>query len=245
MVDRLAEAAGKIIIALDVSKLESKNYSVSGLMNELGDRVGCVKIGLELITAIGGPEAVKFVRSYGGDVFYDGKFADIPNTVGKASAAAIQQGVSMLNVHASCGINAMRRAVDEAEGRSLVLAVTVLTSLSEEDVWSIYHTSSEQKVFEFALDAHEAGCDGIICSPKELGILSNEPALKKMLRVTPGVRPTWAAKNDQKRVMTPAEAIASGADYVVIGRPITDPPPEIGNPTEAVVKIAEEIASVL
>jgi len=98
---------------------------------------------------------------------------------------------------------------------------------------------------EFALMAKEAGCNGVICSPKELEFLRREPALASMLMVTPGVRSAWAAVGDQKRVMTPAEAIKAGASFLVIGRPITQPPVEIGSPVEAAQRIAEEIAEVL
>ena len=125
------------------------------------------------------------------------------------------------------------------------MAVTVLTSLSDSDCQLIYGAPSRDRVMEFALMAKEAGCNGVICSPKELEFLRREPALASMLMVTPGVRSAWAAVGDQKRVMTPAEAIKAGASFLVIGRPITQPPVEIGSPVEAAQRIAEEIAEVL
>lgn len=230
----------RIIVALDVPSLEEAGELVA----ELAPLVGAFKIGLELISSVGGPHAIHFVQSRGGQVFYDGKFDDIPNTVGKASAAVAQQGVSMYNVHASAGLEALQAAVAN-KVRSLVLAVTVLTSLEENNAHLIYGGPSKMKVLQFARDALIACCDGVICSPQELDLLAKQSELKSLLKVTPGVRPMWAATNDQKRVMTPDEAIRAGADYLVIGRPITKPPIAIGSPSEAAKQIAREISEGL
>jgi orotidine-5'-phosphate decarboxylase len=150
-------------------------------------------------------------------------------------------GVDMFNVHASCGVEAMKAAVAN-KGMSKVLAVTVLTSLSDEECISVFGKASQQKVLEFANMAKDAGVDGLICSPKEVPLLRSRPELKDLLLVTPGVRPEWAAAGDQKRVMTPGEAIKAGSDYLVIGRPITKPPEnKFSSPVEAAIAIAEEI----
>jgi orotidine-5'-phosphate decarboxylase len=234
------EAKDRIIVALDVSTLEE----VRRLVEELAPYVGCFKIGLELLTAVGAPKVVEFVHALGGQIFYDGKFDDIPNTVGGAAKAVAGLNVRMFSIHASAGIEAMVAAVAN-KGQSLVLAVTVLTSLEENNAHLIFGLPSKATVLQLARDAKLAGCDGIICSPQELRVLGEQRELDSLLKVTPGVRPVWATAGDQKRVMRPAEAIAAGADYLVIGRPITRPPGGIGTPVDAARKIAEEIASVL
>lgn len=233
------EAKDRIIVALDVSDLGK----AMELVEKLSLYVGLFKVGLQLLTSEGSPKVVQMIKGAGGDIFYDGKFKDIPNTVAGASKAAAKLGVDMFNVHASGGIEMMRAAVAN-KGESKVLAVTVLTSLSEEDAHSIYGVPSKVKVVDFARWAKIAGVDGIICSPQELQVLGKQKELDSFLRVTPGVRPEWAGAGDQKRVMTPGEAVMAGADYLVIGRPITQPPDKIGDPVEAAKKIAEEIAAV-
>jgi orotidine-5'-phosphate decarboxylase len=182
-------------------------------------------------------------------VFWDGKLCDIPNTVKGASVATSRMGVRMFNVHASAGIEAVKAAV-ASKGNSLVLGVTVLTSIGKladdtDECVSIFGDKAGNKVLHFARMLSEAGADGIICSPKELVDLSGSTAFDTLLKATPGVRPEWAAVGDQKRVMTPGEAIKAGADYLVIGRPITKPPAEIGGPVEAAKKIAVEIQEAL
>src|SRR3989344_5123014 len=234
------EAKDRIIVALDVDSLDK----AKSLVKILAPHVGCFKVGLELLTAVGAPKVVEFVHSLGGQVFYDGKFNDIPNTVGGAARAVAGLNVKMFNVHASAGIEAMMAAVSN-KGQSLVLAVTVLTSLEENNAHLIFGGPSKAKVLQLTRDAKIAGCDGIICSPQELELLGKQKELGSLLKVTPGVRPEWAAAGDQKRIMTPAEAIKAGADYLVIGRPITKPPAEIGTPADAAKKIAEEISAVL
>lgn len=231
------KAGEQIIVALDVKDLDS----AKSLVEQLAPYVGCFKIGLELITSVGGPQAVDFIHELGGDVFYDGKFDDIPNTVGGASKAVAGLNVKMFNIHASAGVEAMMAAVAN-KGYSLVLAVTVLTSLEENNAHLIFGAPSKAKVLQLARDAKIAGCDGIICSPQELELLSRQKELDGLLKITPGVRPEWAAVGDQKRVMTPAEAIKAGATALVIGRPITKPPAEIGTPLDAVKRIIDDIA---
>ena len=234
------DAKDRIIVALDVDSLDK----VKSLIESLALHVGCFKIGLELLTAVGAPKVIEFIHSLGGQVFYDGKFDDIPNTIGGASKAVAGLNVKMFNVHASAGIEAMMAAVAN-KGQSLVLAVTVLTSIEENNANLIFGGPSKAKVLQFARDAKLAGCDGIICSPQELELLGKQKELSNLLKITPGVRSEWASTGDQKRIMTPAEAIKAGATALVIGRPITKPPTEIGTPVDAAKKIAEEIAAVL
>ena len=230
------EAKDRIIVALDVPSLDE----ALGLVDLLQPDVGCFKVGLELLTNEGAPRVVRAIKEAGGKIFYDGKFKDIPNTVAGASKAVAKLGVDMFNVHASGGVDMMKAAVDN-KGESKVLAVTVLTSLTEEDAHTIYGAPSKDKVIEFARWAKIAGIDGLICSPQELQVLGYQKELEGLLRVTPGVRPEWASAGDQKRVMTPGEAVKAGADYLVIGRPITKPPSDIGNPVAAARMIANEI----
>lgn len=234
------KAKDRIIVALDVDSLDK----AKSLVEELVPHVGCFKIGLELLTSVGAPKVVEFVHSLGGQIFFDGKFNDIPNTVGGASKAVAGLYVKMFDVHASAGIEAMMAAVAN-KGQSLVLAITVLTSIEENNAYLIFGGPSKAKVLQLARDAKLAGCDGIVCSPQELELLGKQKELGKLLKITPGVRPEWAAAGDQKRIMTPAEAIKAGANFLVIGRPITKPPAEIGTPVDAAKKIAEEILSVL
>lgn len=248
------EARERIILPLDVDSVPK----AIGLVKQLVLYVGPFKIGLEFIYSMlasllvkDGVEAVGNLNQIrelfwllGSQEFLDGKLADIPNTVGGASLAISRMGPKMFNVHASAGRDAVAKAVAN-KGQSLVLGVTVLTSIAEKECESIFGEKPSPKVLQFAKMLAEVGADGIICSPQELELLGQQSELKKLLKVTPGVRPLWAAVGDQKRVMTPGEAIKAGADYLVIGRPITQPPPEIGGPVEAAKKIAEEIASVL
>ena len=234
------EAKDRIIVALDVDSLDKAR----SLVESLAPHVGCFKVGLELLTAVGAHKVIEFVHSLGGQVFYDGKFDDIPNTVGGAAKTVVGFNVKMFNVHASAGVEAMMATVAN-KGQSLVLAVTVLTSLEENNVYLIFGGPSKAKVLQLARDAKLAGCDGIICSPQELELLGKQKELDSLLKVTPGVRPEWAAIGDQKRIMTPAEAIKAGATALVIGRPITKPPTEIGTPVDAAKRIADEIAAVL
>lgn len=245
----------RIILPLDVSNIAEARR----LVDLLSPHVGLFKAGLEFIwstivdfllleeeAAIGLlKEARALARAIGGpSAFIDAKLADIPNTVKGASVAISRLGVKFFNVHASAGIEAVKAAV-ASRGNSQVLGVTVLTSIGSDECVSIFGEKPDNRVLHFAGMLKDAGADGIICSPQELLEISGSGRFDGLLRVTPGVRPEWAAAGDQKRVMTPAEAIKAGADYLVIGRPITKPPAEIGGPVEAAQRIAEEIGSAL
>lgn len=249
------EAKNRIILPLDVDSVAK----ATGLVRQLAPYVGLFKLGLELINTMLASlivpknnedaganlrEIRELFRLLDGRVFWDGKFDDIPNTVGGASAPVARMGVEMFNVHASAGREAVAQAIAR-KGNSRVLGVTVLTSISPDECISIFGDNPGAKVLQFAKMLAEVGADGIICSPQELELLGQQPELAKLLKVTPGVRPLWAAVGDQRRVMTPGEAIGRGASYVVIGRPITQPPAEIGGPVEAAKRIAEEIVSAM
>jgi len=232
------KAKDRIIVALDVSSLEAADK----LVTELAPHVGCFKVGLQLITAVGAPQVVEFLHKRGAKVFLDGKFHDIPNTIGEASAAATKLGVLMFNVHASSDVEGMAAAVNAAKkGQSKVLAVTVLTSHGEDNAHLIFGAPSKAKVIQFARNAALVGIDGIICSPKELAVLGDQQELVGLSRVTPGIRSSGDPADDQKRTLSPAEAIRAGADMLVIGRPIV----KAKSPVEAAKRIAAEIEAAL
>lgn len=239
----------KIIVALDVDNIQS----AKAIAAELGPHVGALKVGLELISSCGAPQVVSALQTGGAKIFFDGKFKDIPNTVAGATRAIARLGVWMLNVHAIGGKAMMEAAIDAASTaskssgieRPLVLAVTVLTSLDVKALGEVgFKVDDEARlkglVAQLAMLAKSAGLDGVIASPQEVSMI-REACGPDFKIVTPGVRPVWAAKGDQKRVTTPAEAVKRGADYLVIGRPITKPPGQIGTPLDAVAKIVEEI----
>lgn len=228
----------KIIVALDGLSMEE---SVE-LVKKIGNQVAYVKAN-SLFTRYG-PEAIRTLRLYA-KVFLDLKFYDIPNTVSNHVKEAVEMGVDMLTIHASGGLGMMEAAVSAAEGKTKVLAVTVLTSLNERawvDTYPGYQPLSDEdkcvirkQVFHFASIAIKAKVDGIVCSPHEIEIVRDLSDSIEI--VTPGIRPSWAQKNDQKRVMTPSDAIEKGASYLVIGRPIT----QADDPVDAVRRIREEM----
>jgi orotidine-5'-phosphate decarboxylase len=212
-----------IILALDVPSAEQ----ALGLARELAPVLGAAKIGNELFTA-GGPEMVRQIRGLGLNVFLDLKFHDIPNTVAKAVASAIQLDVQMLTIHTSGGAEMMRaaeKAAQEASTRArrsapLVLGVTVLTSLDSNAIAEVgYPANVAHQVTRLAKLAVASGLRGLVCSPLEVVELRRFLP-KEIQLVTPGIRPAEAASDDQKRTLTPKEAIAAGADWLVIGRPI-------------------------
>ena len=202
-----------------------------------------LKIGKELFTA-SGPDLVESLVAKGYDIFLDLKYHDIPNTVARACSAAARLGVWMLNVHTSGGrkmLSAAREAVDSESHKPLIIGVTLLTSLSTDDLMELgIRTSTGEQVLHLAGMAKDSGLDGVVCSAQESGILSSEIG-RDFILVTPGIRPAGAEADDQKRIMTPAEAIRAGSHYLVIGRPITS----AGDPLKALSKINEEIESAL
>ncbi|MDP3787494.1 MAG: orotidine-5'-phosphate decarboxylase [Candidatus Omnitrophota bacterium] len=225
----------RLIVALDVKSLDE----AKALADKLIPAVKIFKVGLGLFTLYG-PAAVKMVKDKGGKVFLDLKFHDIPNTVTSAVKSASDLGVFILNVHTLGGSEMMRKAAEAVKGlseRPKILGVTILTSMDQKAINEVgIEKSVEEEVLNLATMARDAGLDGVVASPQETGAIRKKLG-KDFIVVTPGVRPEWAAKGDQKRIATPSSAIKSGADYIVVGRPII----EADDPAEAAKKILEEM----
>jgi len=235
------EARNRIIFAMDVNGMaEIDRWSAL-----LSGKIGMFKIGKQLFTATG-PAAVKKVQENKGRVFLDLKYHDIPNTVAMATLEAARMGVDLVNLHALGGYEMMATTVDTLEKefkggeRAKVLAVTILTSSTEETLRGVgIDYPVADMVVRLAKLAKSAGIDGVVASPQEVGLI-REACGPDFLIVTPGVRPAFASVDDQKRIMTPAEAVAAGADYLVIGRPIS----AAADPGEAAELIVNEIMTV-
>jgi orotidine-5'-phosphate decarboxylase len=226
----MTRSADKIIVALDVPSPKE----ALKLVTELSSEIGFFKIGLQLYTA-GGANMIGGVN-FLSKVFLDLKLHDIPNTVANATAAAAARGVEMLTIHLSGG-SEMIRAATAAKGKTLILGVTVLTSSNEQTLREAGVSGNiDQQVLRLARLGVENGIDGIVASAHEIKPLRAEFGAKIKI-IVPGIRPNWADAGDQKRTMTPRKAIDAGADYLVIGRPIT----AAKNPREALGKILEEI----
>jgi len=225
-----------VIVALDFPTAEAALDLAARL-----DPARCrVKVGKELFTR-SGPAVVERLQAQGFEVFLDLKYHDIPNTVAAACRAAADLGVWMVNVHASGGrrmMAAAREALEAGQGaRPLLIGVTVLTSMGPEDLAEVgISVPPEEQVLRLARLGRDSGLDGVVCSPLEAAPLRQ--ALGRDFRlVTPGVRPAGAAKGDQTRIMTPADALAAGSDYLVIGRPIT----QADDPVAALTSILADI----
>jgi orotidine-5'-phosphate decarboxylase len=229
----------RVIVALDYPDLNT----ALALVEQLDPGLCRLKVGKELFTR-GGPGLVERLVGRGFEVFLDLKYHDIPNTVAAACAAAAELGVWMMNLHAGGGRKMMEAARERLEGlstRPLLIAVTVLTSLELEDLAEIgFAGSPEENVSRLAALAATAGLDGVVCSPRESERLRAERG-KDFVLVTPGVRPASAALNDQKRVMTPGDAIRAGSNYLVVGRPVTAAP----DPLASLRRIDEEVRGAL
>jgi orotidine-5'-phosphate decarboxylase len=212
----------RLIVALDVSSSAAARKIVAAV----GDSAHAYKVGMQLYTAEG-PAIVRELVGSGRKVFLDLKYHDIPNTVGAAVCEAAQLGVSMLTVHASGGCKMLRAAAEAAQAINpnlLVLGVTVLTSLDEADLNMLgIRGGVLDQVLRLAALALSNGCQGIVASAQEASALREEFG-RDFTIVTPGVRPAGSGADDQARVVTPAEAIAAGASYIVVGRPITEAP---------------------
>jgi len=232
MNSRSKAARDKIIVALDVPRKEA----ALDLVRRLAGQISFFKIGLQLYTAEG-PEIVGAVLGTGAKVFLDLKLHDIPSTVGRAVGSAAELGVQMVTIHLSGGGAMIRAAGSARSGDLLLLGVTLLTSANEQTLREIgIPDKINNHVLRLAKLGVSAGIGGLVASPREAKMLRAEFG-KEIKIVTPGVRPSWAEVVDQKRVMTPREALEAGADYLVIGRPITAHP----NPHEAVARILAEI----
>lgn len=229
------EAKKKLIVALDLNSLEE----AEGLVEKLKSRVSYFKIGISLFSREG-PDVVKMVQDSGAQVFLDLKFHDIPNTVARAVQSVANLGVWMLNVHASGGLEMMRKAreaASQAKKPPLVIGVTVLTSLNSLEEFGLKESVSNQ-VLRLAKLCEQAGLDGVIASPQETSMLRKAFGSDFKI-VTPGIRSSGEVLQDQKRVATPKEAMASGASYLVVGRPILTAKDALG----ATEKIVSELLS--
>ena len=230
----------RLIVALDVPDLKK----AESLVKELSGTVKIFKVGKELFTA-SGPEAVHMIQKYGGEVFLDLKFHDIPNTVYGAVKQAASLGVFMTNVHVMGGRQMMIKAKEALLGsqtkasqrKIMLLGVTILTSMNDESLREIGIANHvEDEVVHLATLARDCGLDGVVASPKEVPLI-RKACGREFVIVTPGVRPSWAAKDDQERISTPKDAIQNGADYLVVGRPIT----AAKNPKESAEKVLHEL----
>jgi orotidine-5'-phosphate decarboxylase len=219
----------ELIVAVDVPDLDQ----ASRVLDQLAGSVRWFKVGLQLFTAAG-PAVVREIRSRGAQVFLDLKFHDIPNTVAGAAESATALGAEMINVHASGGEAMMRAALEGCANAGcappLVIAVTILTS----------QPATEADVLNLARSAKTSGLDGVVCSAREAAALRRELGEHFKL-ICPGIRPAWSAKGDQNRIVTPRDAVAAGADFIVVGRPILD----ASDPAAAAQRILEEMAATV
>jgi len=227
-----------VVVALDFEQ----HTSALNLVSQLDPTLCRLKVGKEMFTHFG-PQFVKELQQRRFDVFLDLKFHDIPNTVAKAVKAAADLGVWMVNVHASGGsrmMNAAREALlTYGTDKPHLIAVTVLTSMEQSDLTELgILLTPEQQVLKLAGLTKQAGLDGVVCSAQEATLLKQQFGNDFCL-VTPGIRPAFATQDDQKRVMTPSQAVAAGVDYMVIGRPIT----KAAQPLDALHAIVREISN--
>lgn len=235
------------LIALDKPVIVALDYPNMDLALQMAaqlDPQRCrVKVGKELFTR-SGPKVIEQLTAQGFDIFLDLKFHDIPNTVAKAVRAAAQMGVWMVNVHASGGRRMMEQAYSELQqvkdNRTLLIAVTVLTSMQQADLKEIgIDTDPQQHVLKLAQLAQKSGLDGVVCSAQESALLRRELGNEFSL-VTPGIRLEGDSSDDQQRIMTPAKALLQGSSHLVVGRPIT----KAADPLKALDAIEKNIASV-
>lgn len=224
----------KIIVALDYPEASS----ALALVDKLDPSLCRLKVGKELFT-VAGPQLVQQLQQKNFEVFLDLKFHDIPNTTAQACKAAAALGVWMVNVHALGGkrmMEAAREALENAGRRPKLIAVTILTSMAQDDLHGIgINASPAQMVAHLARLAKDCGLDGVVCSAQEASLLRQQAGSDFCL-VTPGIRPADASADDQSRIMTPRAALENGSSYLVIGRPIT----KAADPLEALKKIASE-----
>lgn len=221
----------RIIVAAD----ELTEQQTLALTSSVGSSCYAIKIH-ELYDCIG-PSIIKELKDAGARrVWVDAKLHDIPNTVRARTRAYVAAGADIVSAHASGGVE-MLKAAKEGAGKAEVYAITVLTSLSEEEAGSVFGRPLKEQVLALAKTAKAAGVDGIVCSPKEVGMLSNDPELRGIALIVPGVRSPGADTHDQKRVATPHDAIAAGAARIVVGRQITTAP----DPVAALSAIEAEL----
>lgn len=228
----------QIIVPLDVRSIDD----AFGLVDRLGDEADFYKVGFELYTH-GGPDVVRRLVDIGKRVFLDIKLHDIPNTVSRAVAVASELGVDLLTLHVAGGPTMMEAAADARAGELRLLGVTVLTSLSPDEmstIWGREIRSVRDEVGRLALMARDAGVDGVVASALEASWIRSQVD-DEFLIVTPGIRPVGSDAGDQNRVATPGAAVSAGADYLVIGRPITG----AADPAAALASVRAEIAAAV
>jgi len=237
----------RIMVALDFDDFEDGLK----IVKELEGMPVTFKVGLQLGTRHGWQPLINAIHGSGSKIFCDAKFKDIPNTVEKACRAITRLEPDFFNIMADNSPEALAGAVRGVESamadfglknRPTLLGVTVLTSIDEATSQSIYGGSAKDKVVQFATMAHDSGLNGVVCSPQEAQILRSSEATRDLVLVTPGIRPEWAVDGDQSRVLTPVDAVKNGSDYLVIGRPITQPPAKIGSARKAVEEIIKELS---
>lgn len=242
-----SEPAERIMVALDFDELTEAKTVIS----ELEGIPVTFKIGNQLGTYEGWKKVIDVVHKTGAKIFCDTKFKDIPATVEGSARSITRHQPDFFNIMADNSEAALSGAVDGVDGavkefglatRPIILGVTVLTSIDEVECQSIYGGTPKEKVVQFAELAVNNGLDGVVCSPKEAKLLKSNAETKSLVLVTPGIRPEWAAAGDQSRILTPKQAVTDGCDYLVIGRPITQPPSEIGSSRKAVEKIIKELS---
>jgi orotidine-5'-phosphate decarboxylase len=228
-------ARERVIVALDVPDLRT----AGDFLDRLEGQPAFYKVGLELFVAEGA-RAIEAVRSRRGKVFLDLKLHDIPETVARAVSSATALGAELLTLHTAGGLAMMKRAALASQGRARLLGVTMLTSLADDDLRADGIAGSmREAVVRRAQLAVQAGIAGVVCSPQEVADVRQ--ACPSLLLVVPGVRPAGAEVGDQKRVATPGSAIAAGADYLVVGRPIRD----ASSPAAAFAAVVAEVAAAL
>ena len=231
----------QLIIALDFPTSEE----AISLLDAIGTNASNYKVGLELFLNSRG-RVLDELKARDKKIFLDLKFHDIPNTTAQACRWAAGLGVDMFNVHAGGGLEMMQRAreanIEGALAKGLaapkLIAVTILTSFDQDGLAKVgFGGAVEDNVKRLAALTNEAGLDGVVCSSKEIGFIREAVENQEFLTVCPGIRPLWAAKGDQKRIMTPSQALEAGVNHIVVGRPIT----KAEKPVEAVKKILEEM----
>jgi orotidine-5'-phosphate decarboxylase len=235
------ELSDRVIVALDLPTLDEAR----DLMEQLGDSARVFKVGSQIFTSVG-PDIIREIKGRSKKLFLDLKFHDIPNTVARASEVATELGVDMFNMHISGGLEMMRAAAEATKSKAselgiqkpIVLGVTILTSIDGLTFQRDFNSSNslQEQIVYMARLAQRAGLDGVVASPQEIQLIRNACG-SNFVVVTPGVRPKWAARDDQKRVTTPARALAAGATYVVIGRPIYQSP----EPANALARILQQL----
>ena len=238
-------AKDRLVLALDVDTLQEAKE----LVTELKDYVGTFKVGLQLFTSVG-PEVIKMIHEEGGRIFFDGKYHDIPNTVAKAGANLVKQGVSFFNIDITAGSKAMTTTIKLSretakrydQPRPTILGVTLLSSFGQRTLTEELgiERNIDDYVSKLAKLAKDSGLDGVVASATDVPKIRKECG-EDFILLCPAIRPTWSVVNDQIRVVTPTDAVRSGVDYMVVGRPITSAPDRIS----AVKMILDEIEQAI